>query len=403
MLRPVKIPNDKNYSALKTNLTLWIVYSSSQFKLHLDKELEGCMNLNIEWIELSHFNQDIVQSKAVPDLIYIETGDGWAQKVAHVHAIGSGMENNQTALIVFGDEADTASLKMALRLGASDYLSRLVELNELYPLLKLTAEDKVANKKMGALTLFINSKGGSGATTLATNTALELASYTQSNVLLIDLNMEFSDAADYLNSHPKYTINDVIDSMSDLDELSLDGLIYKHGSGLNYLSFNQDTPGDNYQYAEKVSKLLPILRQYYAHIIIDMSQGIENRFQQIVSPATHVFLVMQQNITSVKHASSYARRLEFDYGLRNEQIELIVNRYEKKSSIALKDIETTIPGKPIHIVPNNFQLAMECANLGSPIVQAKKSSAIKSALAAISHTLEDPVEEKQSWIKKLFS
>ncbi len=96
---------------------------------------------------------------------------------------------------------------------------------------------------MGDLTLFINTKGGSGATTLATNTAIELSSYAKSKVLLIDLDMQFSDAADYLNCKPKYNINDVIDSVNDLDELSLEGLVYQHPSGLNYLCFNQMIQG----------------------------------------------------------------------------------------------------------------------------------------------------------------
>ncbi|MBE4474696.1 AAA family ATPase, partial [Vibrio parahaemolyticus] len=258
-------------------------------------------------------------------------------------------------------------------------------------------------KKMGDLTLFINTKGGSGATTLAINTAIELSSYAKSKVLLIDLDMQFSDAADYLNCKPKYNINDVIDSVNDLDELSLEGLVYQHPSGLNYLCFNQNDPRNNHKHAIHVSKLLPILRQFYSHIIVDLSHGVDHVYQQIVSPATHIFLIMQQNVTSVKHAVSYIRSLELDYGLSHHQVELIVNRFEKKSTISLKDIENAVGGHAIHLVPNNFAIAIESANLGNPIVQSKKNSALKASLAEISHLLESPTQEHQSWIKKFFS
>ncbi|EGQ9349365.1 AAA family ATPase [Vibrio parahaemolyticus] len=402
MLKPVKI-NDETYKSLKTNLIVWVVYSTSNFKLHIADELSGCVNVNVDWIELDLFNIDLVKSKSIPDLIYIETGENWAQKVAHVYSSDSSLQHSHTALIVFGDESDTASLKMALRLGATDYFSRSVELGELYPLLKSTAEEKVSNKQMGDLTLFINTKGGSGATTLATNTAIELSSYAKSKVLLIDLDMQFSDAADYLNCKPKYNINDVIDSVNDLDELSLEGLVYQHPSGLNYLCFNQNDPRNNHKHAIHVSKLLPILRQFYSHIIVDLSHGVDHVYQQIVSPATHIFLIMQQNVTSVKHAVSYIRSLELDYGLSNHQVELIVNRFEKKSTISLKDIENAVGGHAIHLVPNNFAIAIESANLGNPIVQSKKNSALKASLAEISHLLESPTQEHQSWIKKFFS
>ncbi|MFH4413817.1 AAA family ATPase [Vibrio diabolicus] len=402
MLKPVKMDNEIHKS-LKTNLIVWIVYSTSNFKINIADELSECVNLNIDWIELESFNLDFVKNKQIPDLIYIETGESWAQKVAHVYSSDSSLQHNHTALIVFGDENDTASLKMALRLGATDYLSRSVDLGELYPLLKSTADEKIANKQMGDLTLFINTKGGSGATTLAINTAIELSSYAKSKVLLIDLDMQFSDAADYLNCKPKYNINDVIDSVNDLDELSLEGLVYQHPSGLNYLCFNQNDTKDNHKHAVQVSKLLPILRQFYSHIIVDLSHGVEHVYQQIVSPATHIFLIMQQNVTSVKHAVSYIRSLELDYGLSSHQVELIVNRFEKKSTISLKDIENAVSGHAIHLVPNNFAIAIESANLGNPIVQSKKNSALKASLAEISHLLESPTKENQSWIKKLFS
>ncbi|HAS64539.1 MAG TPA: type II secretion protein [Vibrio sp.] len=403
MLKPVNIEEKKSYQTLKTNLTLWVVYASSPFKQHIDKELSDCINLNIEWIELSHFASDMLENKPAPDLVYIEVGDGWAQKVAHVFSSNKHLTNQNSTLIVFGEESDTASLKMALRLGASDYFSQTAEFGELYPMLKVTAEDKVAARKMGSLTLFVNTKGGAGATTLATNTAINLASYSQGNVLLIDLDRQFSDVADYLNSRPKYSINDVINAIGDLDELSLEGLVYKHTSGLSCLSFSPDSRQENYKLANQVSKLLPVLRQYYSHIVIDMSRGIEHTFQQIVSPATQVYLVLQQNITSVKHATELVRSLEFDYGLKSEQLDLIVNRYEKKAPISLKDIEETLEGQSILLVPNNFQLAMECANLGSPIVQAKKNSAIKMALADLSHKIEQPKQETKGWLGKLFS
>ncbi|EGQ9171956.1 type II secretion protein, partial [Vibrio parahaemolyticus] len=42
MLKPVKISDD-TYKSLKTNLIVWVVYSTSNFKLHLSDELSGCV------------------------------------------------------------------------------------------------------------------------------------------------------------------------------------------------------------------------------------------------------------------------------------------------------------------------------------------------------------------------
>lgn len=113
---------------------------------------------------------------------------------------------------------------------------------------------------------------------------------------------------------------------------------------------------------------------------------------------------MQQNVTSIKHAANYLKSLQLDYGLTGGQVRFVINRYEKKTSITIKDIEQAFPNQDILLVPNNFSIAMECSNLGKPIVQSKKNSAIKSSLIDISHQLEEPADRRdQSWLGKLFS
>ncbi|NOI12406.1 AAA family ATPase [Vibrio hepatarius] len=407
MLKPVELNIDKSeieHKSLRTNLTVWVVYATQMFKNHIESELSKCISINLEWLDLSTVTMETIANKRTPDLIYIESGDNWVQKIAHVYSSEGSLQHNQTSLVVFGDEHDATSLKMALKLGASDYLSRSAEIGELYPFLQDLAHEKIATKTLGELSLFINTKGGSGATTLALNTAISLSSYTAGNVLLVDLDMQFNDAADYINSKPKYSINDVVDNLNDLDEMSLDGLVFQHESGLNYLGFSQDNIQDNYKRATEVVNLIPILRQFYSHIIIDMSHGVEHVFQKAVTSDARVYLVMQQNVTSIKHAANYVKSLQLDYGLSSEQVKLIVNRFDKKVSISLKDIEGTFPNKDIHLVPNDFAVAMECSNLGTPIVKAKKNTAIKSALIDLSHLLETPQERvEKSWIGRLFS
>ncbi len=407
MLKPVElnkqIKKNSIYS-LKTNVNVWVIYASNDFKNTMESDLSHCVSTNVEWLDLSKLSISNLSEKRTPDVIYIESTGNWAQKISHIYSNEGSLQNNKTALVVFGDEHDTASLKLALKLGASDYLSREASFDELLPLLEDIAKDKVSNNKLGELSLFINAKGGSGATTVALNTAIALSEYSKGKVLLIDLGMQFSDATDYLNSKPKYSINDVVDTMNDLDDLSLEGLVHRHSSGVNYLCFSPENIKDNYDRATKVSELIPLLRQYYQHVIIDMSHGIEHVFQHVVSPASYIYLVMQQNVTSIRHASNYIKSLQLDYGLSSNQVRLVINRYEKKNSIAVKDIEKALPNREILLVPNNFSIAMECSNLGKPIVQSKKNSAIKSSLIEISHQLEKPTgNTTKSWLGKLFS
>lgn len=122
--------------------------------------------------------------------------------------------------------------------------------------------------------LFINTKGGMGATTLALNTAVEIASYHPNEVLLLDIDLQFGVIPEYLNITPTYSISDAIDSSNDLDEMSLSSLVNKHTSGLHVLSFKHENNADDYEHAQKIGKLLPVLRRFYRYIIIDFSRGL---------------------------------------------------------------------------------------------------------------------------------
>ncbi|MCZ8487505.1 hypothetical protein O9992_05330 [Vibrio lentus] len=77
--------------------------------------------------------------------------------------------------------------------------------------------------------LFINTKGGMGeATTLALNTAVEIASYHLNESKPLDIDLQFGVIPEYLNITPTYaSISDAIDSSNDLDEMSLSSLVNK--------------------------------------------------------------------------------------------------------------------------------------------------------------------------------
>lgn len=397
---------DSSNLRLKTSLSVWVLYSSDRFKLHMMSELPKCHSISFEVISLHGVMSDSFKHFSPPDLIFVETGPNWAQKVIELQNYESpevDEEEVNTSLIVFGDESDNGALKIALRIGAADFVSDQATLEELVPLLKNTAEEKIAARKLGQLFVFINTKGGSGATTIALNTAVEVALQHKNKVLLLDLDIHFGVIMDYLNLNPTYSINDAIANVADLDEISLHSLVSKHPSGLHVLSFKHENHNENFDKAMQLGKLLPTLMEYYPYVFVDLSMGVDRMFAPVLSHSSKVFLVTQQNLVGIKNTSRIAKSLMLEYGIAKEQIELIVNRYEKRQQIKMKDIEQTITGVNVHMIPNDFKAAIESANLGKPVVESKKNSSITKSVIELSQTLAPEVKEKKGWIKRLFS
>ncbi|MBL4305035.1 AAA family ATPase [Vibrio fluvialis] len=397
---------DSNNIRLKTSLSVWVLYSSDRFKLHMMSELSKSHSISYEVISLHGVMSESFRHFSPPDLIFVETGPNWAQKVIELQNYESPEveeDDVNTSLIVFGDESDNGALKIALRIGAADFVSDHSSLEDLIPLLKNAAEEKIAARKLGQLFVFLNTKGGSGATTIALNTAVEVALQQKNKVLLLDLDIHFGVIMDYLNINPVYSINDAIANVADLDEISLHSLVSKHSSGLHVLSFKHENHNENFDKAMQLGKLLPTLMEYYPYIFVDLSIGVDRMFSPVLSHSSRVFLVTQQNLVSIKNTSRIAKSLMLEYGISKEQIELIVNRYEKRQQIKLKDIEQTITGVRVHMIPNDFKAAIESANLGKPVVESKKNSSITKSVIELSQTLAPEVKEKKGWIKRLFS
>lgn len=397
--------SDSNNIRLKTNLSVWVLYSSDAFKLHMMNELSLCPSLSFEVISLHGVMADSFKNFTPPDLIFVETGPNWAQKVVELQNYdGPMLEASEvsTSLIIFGDESDNGALKIALRLGAADFISDSSTINDLVPLLKNVAEEKISARKLGQLFAFLNTKGGSGATTIALNTAVEVALQNKDKVLLLDLDIHFGVVMDYLNINPAYSINDAIANVKDLDEISLHSLVSKHPSGLHVLSFKHENHNENFDKAMQMGRLLPTLLEFYPYVFVDLSSGVDRMFAPVLSQASKVFLVTQQNLVAIKNASRITKALTLEYGIAKEQIELIVNRYEKRQQIRLKDIEQTLTGIKSHVIPNDFKAAIESANLGKPFVESRKNSSITKSVAELSQTLA-PVKIKKGWLKRLFS
>lgn len=396
--------NETSPLRLKTPLTVWVLYFNKEFKLNIARELVKCLGVNFELLPIEKITSEIFHSTQLPDLLFVQTGNEWANKVARLQEADIVHSDFDMSLIVFGKDTDTESLKMALRLGASDYLSDVSTADELMPILCSVAEHKITSSDLAELFVFTNTKGGTGATTICLNCAVEMAKISTGKVLYLDLDMHFGVASDYLNIHSPYSISDAIANRDDLDEVSLQGLVAKHGSGLHLLSFDPDQHVENFEKVKELGSLLPILRKYYQYIFIDLSTGVDRLFTSIFSQSTKVVLVTQQHLAALKNTSRIVRLLKYEYGISLDSMELIINRYDKRQQIKLTDIAGSLVGIRLVTIPNDYKVAIESSNLGEPFVISKPNSAISRAIHELCRSLTpEEIKQEQGWLQRLFN
>ncbi|MFV0576191.1 MAG: AAA family ATPase [Vibrio sp.] len=394
---------DINVLSIKLSLTILVIYKNEDFNLHMHSILSEQGKLKVVYVsapELKCLSEKQVLS---PDLIFIEADGDWSDVICQLQMAPYLFKDISTSLIVFGDENNPTDIKQALKLGASDFLDKNSKIEHLLDIFEQTSSEKIANKKQGESFAFINTKGGSGTTTVAINTALVLARHNPEKVLFLDMDNKFGVAAAYIDAYPKYSLQDVYNELDALDEYSLSTLVTQHDSGLHFLNLCDSDSFYDINSAMNVSHLFSVLRSFYDYIVVDFSRGVETFMSEAISYFTKVVLVSQQNVPSIRNASLISKTLTLDYGVGLNQQILLVNRYEKRNQISIKDIEQTLPQIELFNLPNDFKAISESNNLGCPIVLNKPSNSLAKGFREFSAILVPMERKPKNWLGRLWS
>jgi pilus assembly protein CpaE len=85
-------------------------------------------------------------------------------------------------------------------------------------------------------------------------------------------------------------------------------------------------------------------------------------------------------------------------------VELIVNRYDKRTIISLKEAEESIGKKASWVIPNDYQTSMNAINQGKPLSVVDGNAEISRAIRNIAAALADkgkmatPEKEKRAFL-----
>ena len=105
----------------------------------------------------------------------------------------------------------------------------------------------------------------------ATNLATSLAKNDKKRALLIDLDLQFGDAAIMLGIEPEKTIYDLVVAPGELDNEKLAGYTTRHGSGVDVLPAPLRPEDAELVTEVKITRLLEVARESYDVIVVDTS------------------------------------------------------------------------------------------------------------------------------------
>jgi pilus assembly protein CpaE len=144
-------------------------------------------------------------------------------------------EHTRAPVILLASGESSALLEDALEADVADVLllPQMTE-NIVFAIRKASHSGRKAQGRpgrRGRIVTVFSPKGGTGKTVIATNTAAAVAKHEGKKALLLDLDLQFGDAAIMLGIEPDKTIQDLVTAPGELDPEKLAGYTTRHASG----------------------------------------------------------------------------------------------------------------------------------------------------------------------------
>jgi pilus assembly protein CpaE len=309
------------------------------------------------------------------------------------------LQQPELGIIVLASEMLPDAMRRLMRAGAHDFLVKpvthelLVEsVREVYGIIQKTRH---LNKGTGneaaqnntIITVF-SPQGGAGKTVLAANLALAIKQQTQSEVVLVDLNLQFGDLDLVLNLAA---------------DNSIAGLAQKHQSGAldaetveNYLTVHADSglkalvAPSTPEFAETVTvytveQVLNALQQQYAYVIVDTPSQLTDTTFVAFDFSQTVLLLTTLDLLAIHKTRIAMERLRQLYP--EEKVKLILNRANSQLGITAEDVEGIMGIKIAARLPSDGQVVVKSVNNGVPFVLNAPDSAIAQSVMALARDL----------------
>ncbi len=276
--------------------------------------------------------------------------------------------NLQTHVVGLHVRNDSDAILRSLRMGASEFLyapfDPQTQTEAVARLHRLLQPEPATNLQPGTIIAFASAKPGSGASTLAAQTAFALRRTTSKRVLLADFDLMGGMIGFYLKlSHTK-SLLDALQAVEHLNDTVWSSLVATADS-VDIL------PAPETAYAGAIDSarlhaVLEYVRSHYDWVVIDLPVVFQRLSLMTVSESDSAFLVSTSELPSL-HLARKAVNLLDQLGFPKERFQIMVNRINKRDEIGGADFEKLF-NCPVHSrVPNDYFSLHRAVTLGQPV------------------------------------
>jgi len=182
------------------------------------------------------------------------------------------------AVLATADREDVDSIRRLMRMGVADFIPQPMKSIDVRSAIE-AATSKLAPRRDaadGAVLTFLRSCGGSGSTTLAVQSAIELAGrkrHEKKSVCLIDFDLQLGNVALSLDLDSEVGLGQILENPTRLDTEFFKGSLIRHSSGISVLAAPESIIPLEAMTPDLAERIVQLARQNFDYVVIDMPQS----------------------------------------------------------------------------------------------------------------------------------
>jgi pilus assembly protein CpaE len=263
---------------------------------------------------------------------------------------------------------DPEAIMLALRMGASEFLhtpfDAAMQREAAARIRRLRQPDPAREPELATIVAFASTKPGSGASTLAVQTAFALRRRTGKRVLLVDFDLMGGTIGFYLKVRNQQSLVEVLAGNWQVDA-GLWSTLTVHTGGVDVLP-SPDEPAVVNLDPAKLHDLLEYARQLYDWVILDLPAVFHRTSLLCMSQADKSFLISTSELPSL-HLTRKAITMLANLGFEKDRYRVVVNRLNRRDGLGEGDLEKMFSCPVFATFPNDYFALHRVVTLGEPL------------------------------------
>jgi len=285
-----------------------------------------------------------------------------------------------TVVIAIGQVNDVRLYRDLLASGIHDYLLKPLSASQLRD--SLTQAQTVfmsprnsdgETVKKHVATAVVGTRGGVGASTLATSLAWLFSSDHKRPTALLDLDVHFGTGALALDLEPGRGLTDAIENPSRIDGLFIERAMIRANEQLAILSAEAPINSPLMTDGSAFLQLEEEFRQAFEMTVIDLPRNMLINFPHLLAEVNVVTLVTEMTLASARDTIRLLSWLKAN--APGAQPLIVANKvHQGISEISKADFEASIERKINYTIPFDQKAAANAAKLGQTFADANRSA-----------------------------